>query len=286
VRRIEALALAALGALACGSSERPPQPSRDAGQAPDLAAPDVGGAEAPVADASLEIADFAARYCGLLAPCCPDQDRCRQGVQAMTPYRPAMADACLEALRAPATPSFCTRGYMAAAPACQRVFAGKVATQRLGQPCSQTEDCLLSPQGPVRCAGESGMSRCQVILAGQTGQGPCVATVSGLVTVPAGDPTSSSIMGYACDVANATWCDDVSGKCAPVKATGSACTSFGECGPSGYCDDGTGKCVPRKDEGDACTVDEECPSTFCGEDNRCAPAPTVDPALNQLCARP
>jgi len=203
----------------------------------------------------------------------------------MTPYRPAMAEACLEAVRAGSS-SLCTSGFRGAAPACQRVFAAKVATARLGQPCAQDQDCLLSPQGPVRCAGDNGMGRCQVILPGRAGMGPCVATVSGPVTVPAGELTSTSVMGYSCNVADATWCDDVSGKCAPVEAVGAACTSFGECGPAGWCDDGTGKCVPRKAEGAACTVDEECPSTVCGEDNHCAPPPTVDAALMQLCATP
>jgi hypothetical protein len=283
VRRIVTLALTGLlGATGCGGGPRPPTAPSD-GASPDVATPDLGTRDQP-ADGPLSVSAFAARYCALLAPCCPDQDRCRQAVEAMSPYQAAMAGACLETVRA--APQLCTRGFAAAAPICQRVFAAKVATQRLGQPCVQNEDCLLSPQGPVRCAGPGGMGRCQVVLPGVAGSTPCVATSGGPLTVPGGDPTSTAIMGYLCDVASGLWCDDMSGKCLTSKTTGAPCTSFGECGPTGRCDDGSGKCVPRAAEGAACDVDEACPSTVCGEDNRCAPPPAVDPALVQLCAAP
>jgi hypothetical protein len=285
VKRIEPLALAALlAALGCGGGQRP-------AVAPDGAIPEVGlpdrGADEPASDGVLSASGFAARYCALLAPCCNDLDRCRQAVEAMSPYRATMARACLEAVGAASTTAhLCTQGFLTVAPVCQLVFAAKVATRRLGQPCVQTEDCLLSPQGPVRCAGEGGMGRCQVLLPGAPGSAPCVATVSGPVTVPSGDLTSTAIMGYLCNVADGLWCDDLAGKCAAIRPAGASCTSFGECGPGGYCDDGSGKCTARKAEGAACTVDEECPSTLCGENNRCAPPSLVDPGLAQLCVRP
>jgi hypothetical protein len=286
VWRIEAPALVALLGVACGGGGRPPAAAPPDGAIADGPATDLNAAESPPADGPPSLSDFAARYCGLLTPCCQDQDRCRQSVEAMNPYRPAMAEACLAALGSAGSPSLCTDGFRGAALACQRTFAARVATQRLGQPCAQNEDCLLSPQGPVRCAGDGGMGRCQVVLPGKPGSGPCVATASGPVTVPGGDLASTAVMGYTCDVASGVWCDDVSGKCAPVQTIGAACTSFGQCGPTGWCDDGAGKCAPRKPEGAACAVDEECPSTVCGEDNRCAPPVAVDPALMQLCSTP
>jgi hypothetical protein len=282
VRQVQVSIASLLVTVACAGNPRPPGSEADA--APARA--DATLAEETAADAGLSAGEFAARYCALAGSCCTDVAQCRAGLAAMSPYREDGARECLTVLGAAAArPGLCTDGFASVAQTCQRAFATKIATQRLGQPCAQTEDCLLSPQGPVRCAGE-GTGPCQVILPGTAGAGPCVATSSGPVTVPGGDPTSTSIMGYLCSVAGGLWCDDVSGKCTASKPAGAPCTSFGECGPAGSCDDVSGKCVARKREGDPCTVDEECPSTVCGEDNKCAPPPKVDGALMQLCTRP
>jgi hypothetical protein len=242
---------------------------------------------APDAAAGLAAADFAAMYCALLVPCCSDAAACRAAVEARTPYRPAMAEGCLAALRAAsATPTLCTAGFAAATQTCERVFAAAVASKRLGEPCTDNEQCQLSPQGPVRCAGVMGMGRCQVLLRGREGDTPCIATVGGPLTVPAGDSMGNGIKGYLCHVADGLWCDDASNRCAKIKPAGAACTSFGECGPVQTCDDASGKCAARRSEGAACDVDEQCPSTLCGEDNKCAPAPQLDQALAKLCAKP
>jgi hypothetical protein len=264
---------------ACGGRARPAE-SADAAVTDAARTADAAGDGAPSA------AEFASAYCALLAPCCSDLARCREAVEAMSPYRSTLAPACLETLRLVAgAPDFCSAGFAGIVPACQMVFAAKVASERLGQPCTSTADCLLSPQGPVRCAGENGAGHCQVLLPGDEGFGPCVATVGGPVTVPAGEQASTSMFGYLCNVGRRLWCDEVTGKCQRAKEPGAACTSFGECGPTAYCDDATGKCTARKMLGAACAVDEECPSTVCGEDNKCAGPPAVDPAITQLCAR-
>jgi hypothetical protein len=131
-----------------------------------------------------------------------------------------------------------------------------------------------------------GMARCQVLLRGKEGATPCVATVSGPVSVPAGDAEGNNIQGYLCHVADNLWCDDQGNRCAPVKRAGEPCTTFGECGAFLYCDDASGKCAARKSEGAACAVDEECPSTVCGEDNKCAPPLKIAPGIEKLCTRP
>jgi hypothetical protein len=281
-------ALMALALLACGGRERtavtdatPPDAS------PGDAGPDAALAPDAATDTALVAADFAAAFCALLAPCCPDAARCRASVAAQTPYRAAMAEGCLAALRANAgAPAFCTAGFAASAQTCERVFAAAIATRRLAEPCTSNAECQLSPQGPVRCAGEMGMARCQVLLRGKEGDTPCVATVAGPLTVPAGDSAGNGIKGYLCHTSDGLWCDDSGARCAKARPAGGACTSFGECGAAATCDDASGKCAPRRGEGAACDVDEQCPSTICAEDNRCAPAPAVDPALAKLCARP
>ena len=282
-------ALIAVALLACGGRERATVPLDAA--APDAspgdAAPDATRTPDAATDTALAAADFAAAFCTLLAPCCPDAPRCRASVAAQAPYRAEMAEGCLAALRAAAgTPALCTAGFAASVQTCDRVFAPVIATRRLAEPCTTNGECQLSPQGPVRCAGEMGMARCQVLLRGKEGDAPCVATVGGPLTVPAGDSAGNGIKGYLCHAADGLWCDDTGNRCAKTRPAGAACTSFGECGAAQTCDDASGKCAPRRGEGATCDVDEQCPSTICGEDNRCAPAPAVDPALAKLCATP
>jgi len=257
----------------------PPDAAADAASPEDLGFPDPRARldARPAPDASLSQPAFAAAYCDALHVCCTDQPRCRAAIEGMSPYREANAPACLALLRAAGLATLCNEGYEAAAQTCQRVFAGVVASKRLGQPCTQNDDCLLSPQGPVRCAGEPGMGRCQVLVRGKEGQGPCVGTKSDSLTVPAGGPMSNAIEGFVCDVHDNLWCDEATGKC--TKASSGACASFGQCGGGYYCDDASGKCAERKFVGAACTVDEECVFTICGEDNKCAPPPAVAPSL-------
>jgi hypothetical protein len=282
--------LLALALLACGGRER--STVTPDGARPDVAV-DAGAPDLPVdtapgpADTALGAAEFASMYCALLGPCCADAVQCRAAVGALAPYRAAMADGCLAPLRAvSATPDFCTAGYAATAQACERVFAAVTASKRLGEPCTENAQCQLSPQGPVRCAGVMGMGRCQVLMRGKEGSGPCVATVGGPLTVPAGDSMGNAIQGFLCHVADGLWCQDEGTQCAKTKPAGAACSSFGECGAGQYCDDVSGKCAARRAAGAACDVDEQCPSTLCGEDNRCAPPRMTDPAIAKVCVRP
>jgi hypothetical protein len=272
--------------LACSGGDGGSAPS-DASTS-DAAVED-GSAPAgdPAPDGGVSAVEFAVRYCDLLAACCPDRPQCREVQGGRAPYRAAMAEGCLAALQAvAATPTFCTAGFAAAAQACQRVFAAVVASKRLGEPCTEEEECLLSPQGPVRCAGVTGKGHCLVLLPGKEGDGPCLATVGGPLTIAAGESVGGGQKGYLCHVADGLWCSEASSKCEKTKGTGAACTSFGECGTSLHCDDASGRCAPRRDEGATCDVDEQCPSTICGEDNQCAPPPAVDPALARSCLRP
>jgi hypothetical protein len=253
------------------------------GIVPDASAP---GDALLTADAGLSPEQFLSAYCGLLAPCCAriasptDGIACRSAAPS-APFRASMAGDCLTSLRDNPAADACTHPLPAA---CGRVFSVLAATKRLGEPCSRTEECLLSPQGPVTCAGAGvPAARCQVALAGKQGDGPCIATVDGPLTIPAADPAAGSLKGYLCAVADGLWCDDVTAKCVRSKTAGDRCTSFGECGAGRYCDDGSGKCAARKGLGDACAVDEECPFAICGEDNKCASPPALDAAVARLC---
>jgi len=267
-----------------GGEERP----RADASGPDAAVEDTAApADDPASDAGPSAAEFAGRYCALVASCCPDSNQCREAQGQRAPYRAAMAEPCLAALQASAgAPTFCTMGFAAAAEACQRVFAAVVASKRLGEPCTENEECLLSPQGPVRCAGVTRMARCLVLLRGKEGDSPCVATVGGPLTIPASESVGSEPKGYLCHVVDGLWCNEAGSKCEKTKAAGAACTAFGECGTTHHCDDASGRCAPRRDEDAACDVDEQCPSTICGEDNRCAAPPAIDPALARSCLRP
>jgi hypothetical protein len=296
--------LVALGALVCapacgaaagrapetpdaGASAAADGPT-DAGRAPDLTA---------AADGGLGPDEFVARFCALVAPCCgaaalpAGGDGCRARLTASTagrPFRAPTAASCLAALElATGTAAFCTAGYAVAARLCDRVFAVVVASQRLGEACATAEECVLSADGPVVCAGVTAAARgrCQVKLRGREDDLPCVGTVDGALTVAGGDPGESAARAYLCHVADGLWCEDATRRCLKARAPGAACASFGECGPTHHCDDASARCTPRKERGSACTVDEECQSVFCGEDNRCGGAPVIDGALAALCGQ-
>jgi hypothetical protein len=286
--------------VACGEAARPPAPTPDGGVVRDAATADRASADLPPASPdlaadlpALAASEFVGRYCGFLGPCCQraglpgDGARCRGSLEGATggPYHAPTAEACLMALReASAAPAFCTEGYLAAARLCDRVFAPVLAGKRPGDPCARAEECLLSAQGPVTCAGVGlGMGRCQVKARGKEGEGPCVGTVDGALTVAGGAPNETAARAYLCHVADGLWCDEGTRKCLRAKGAGEACSGFGECGAAHHCDDARLRCVPRLGAGAACTVDEQCQSVFCGEDNRCGPAPEVDGTLVRSC---
>jgi hypothetical protein len=275
--------VAATALLSCGPGQR-------SNVVPDSGAPLDAPASRDtllVADAGLSSEEFLSTYCATLAPCCArlalptDGAACRAAAPS-APFRASMATDCLGALRA--SSDTCAHPLP---PACGRAFTVAAASKRLGEPCATTQECLLSPQGPVTCAGAGLPSaRCQVALAGKEGDGPCVGTVDGPLTVPAADPAAGSLKGYLCAVADGLWCDEASAKCAQTKPAGAPCVSFGECGPGRYCEDASGKCAARKNLGATCAVDEECPSAICGEDNKCAGPPLLDAAVARLCTSP
>src|SRR5205823_665814 len=172
-KRRHLVALAAALAVGCGSKSAPP----DAAAPPPDVAPAGGPAAADSAVAAgLALDDFVARYCDRLGPCCAlaslpsGAGACRTMTRAAagSGYRAGTAASCLAALDASAgTPAFCTDGYTRAARVCDRVFSAVVATQHPGDPCAHDEECLLSSEGSVSCAGAAaGMGRCQFELPG------------------------------------------------------------------------------------------------------------------------
>jgi hypothetical protein len=276
--------LLGLALAGCAASARPPL---DGASPSDTAAPTDAPAPGPPDAATDRLGrdDFVADYCARLAPCCAaiaratDGAACHSVTATMTDgFQPDLAEACLASLRlATAT---CTA---APPPACTRVFSGVLASRHPGEACHTTEECLLSPLGPVTCAGAGATAgHCQVVVRGHAGDTPCVGTVDGPLTVAARDPAPGP-KGYLCAIADGLWCDDDTHTCARSTGAGAACTTFGACGAAFTCDDGSGTCVPRKHQGEPCAVDEECPSAICGEDDKCAPPPVIGDAIARLC---
>jgi hypothetical protein len=301
-----ALALVVVLAACNGQETRPPSEIVDAraDSGRDAAAPetrDLRGDEPPAPDeppasdaGALTAEAFIASYCALVAPCCglvdlpTDGARCRAlvGELAIKPYRAGTAEACLGVLRAAApaaTAAFCGDGFLAAAPTCARAFTDVVASKHLGEPCTTTDECLLT-RANVTCAKTtSGAGRCQSKEAGTEGASPCGGTVNGKLTIPAAVTTDAPAKVYLCAVADGLWCNDDTQACTRSKPLGAPCAHFGECGPANACDDTTGTCIPRVPDGTTCDVDELCQSVYCSEDNTCARPPPVDGTLTRLC---
>lgn len=196
----------------------------------------------------------AARYCPLLAPCCPREGRtanpaCGTDLKASLgklaaqggTYSPEGGAACLDGLAQvtcdvePSTDScggiFRTPAYRTKAPLA---------------PCTLSSDCIAPAGGSVSCdKGQKGAPACRVYVQGKQGD----ACSSG------GDDTGTTL---ACE--RALVCDFQTNKCARIPALGEPCLS-GLCGEKAVCRDGT--CAQQAADGSACGSSGDCLSFRC-----------------------
>ena len=274
--------------------------------------------------------DFIAKYCAEFSPCCAKAGRptdgaaCRAIFGALTPpgYDPAAGNACLAEVQAAASsPTFCDNTGNVPAPSCDMVFAKTGGTLQPGAPCTQDAECALSAEGKVICASlyKNGaeIRKCQVQIAGKSGDSPCAGTVDGNITFFSGSSTATDVApkAYLCDVATGVYCDSsteacvaigqigdmcsansgsygcvktaycdsVTKTCTAKKVVGDACTSFPDpCAAGNYCDDATLKCTVALDDGAPCMSGRTCASGSC-VNGKCAKAGSTDIGLAFLC---
>jgi hypothetical protein len=224
---------------------------------------------------------FITAYCDQFMPCCTkagltaNDSLCRAFVTAFAPgyaYDPAAGDACLNEVRAASSsPTFCEMNSLEV-PSCSRVFSAN-GTSAPGTPCQKSEECAPQAAGKVTCASiyrnNAEIRKCQVQIQGKAGDGPCVGTVNGNVTMSSGgSATDVAPTGYLCNVADGLTCDFNSQKCTPLAAVGQPCNSSSSCVNTAYCDFSSPtphSCVARKPAGSVCgTTSNECETgTYC-----------------------
>ncbi len=224
---------------------------------------------------------FAQQFCSLYEPCCADAglptsgQACTQLVgSTMATYNAASGQQCLNELKqAQSQPGFCALSP-SVAPACSSVFstsgsaggngssAGSVPP---GSACKTDADCTPASGGGATCLfdgfGDGGASQqvcVQTLPSTTAGQGPCIGTKNGSSTSYSyGGTAGPPAKGYICDNASGLSCDVTTMKCAPLVATGGACSSDLECTSADYCafsSTGTSgpACAPRIADGSSC----------------------------------
>lgn len=205
----------------------------------------------------------------LVQHCATTADDCHavrvQLCKAQTPstltYRPAQADACIDALRAAYADATLTADEQRVInAACSVVFEG---TGTAGATCDADVDCHLSQSFVCVKKGSTGM--CEVPKA-----------------VSAGD--SCSAADAACTLG--THCNPTSLHCDKDGVLGDPCNATAPCDAATTCDAASTKCIARLADGTACHTDSECQGGIClvvGASQRCASAQNFsagDPACD------
>ncbi len=274
------------------------------------------GSNVATANAGPTAAEFAARYCQIIEPCCADAGFSTSGNQCRgqfdgTGYDPVAGQACLGALDAASKNSaFCSSDFvgLSALPQCQYVFGGQAVAP--GEPCTSNFDCAMAAGGSALCfmqaSGGGSTGTCVQTQTGAVGQGPCVATFKGFPSQQwIGPPPPST--GYTCDVADGVWCNPTTHECTALGTTGQLCWADEDCVTSDYCASGScrlrvavgaacgntsGECVntaycdfssssickPLLPNGSACTDPSTCQSFNC-DNGKCASVSTVPLAM-------
>lgn len=248
-----------------------------------------GGSGGPSAASA---AGFAADFCNLLGPCCPDAGETTPNqvclafasapfsestYDAAAPpitYDPVLGQACLAAMQQESSGgTLCTTLASDILP-CNQVFSATSGSVQPGQPCQQDSDCEgASDGGGAACltqyalvdggadleGGSSETATCIQTMPGQVGDGPCIGTRSGATIVydwggDAGPPAQV----YVCNAADGTTCDETSAKCVALAAVGQPCSQDSTCVTTAYCaaatvlDAGGSQCAPRLADGASC----------------------------------
>lgn len=211
-------------------------------------------------------AQFAERYCALLAPCCAelgaqaDMKGCRTLFGLSQPKDQGAAEECMQEYEARAQQSnWCTTFDIVPRPAsCERAFPREPGsggsgggTKLPGAACETSNDCAPSAKGSLGCSydfdTESG--HCQVCTIAQIGEACSgVKDAAGTITE---DVPSGTLEIALCDRtagANAANCED--GVCVRLAELGQTCaTSYSCADDQSYCD---GTCKARLPPGSSC----------------------------------
>jgi len=219
-----------------------------------------GGSSSPTTT-PLDVATFVQRYCALFAPCCTDVGVTQgSGCETVVGNNARLVgrvgqygETCLTELKA----KFDGYGYcnfwFSAVASCDKVLGqvGNVPGGNVqpGGECTSTTDCAPSTRGDVQCVfadppGTSLVMRCQEMIKGAAGDGPCLLTEEaeggGFLN---GDFLAS---GYSCAISAGLYCDPGTDTCVAARPAGESCDSaLPYACASNYCSNGVcGAIVP------------------------------------------
>jgi hypothetical protein len=221
-------------------------------------------------------ADFGNEYCALMMPCCAgahlatDGAMCHQLIGAAAAAGGGTFDSeagqgCLAEMRSAGT-GLCTG--TASSPTCAQVFPRPPGTLPPGATCSSDTQCAPPATGRAVCyptfdaSSGAPMAVCAVELAGQAGDGPCLATLQGNLMSSLWQPSNGPLplSGYTCDRGAGLVCSRTK-NCITLRALGATCGGTIECADGAYCDVMTQVCAVKGGAGAPCTTDDACVET-------------------------
>lgn len=229
-------------------------------------------------------------FCDSLGSCCRaagigfDAEACRAESLAelditydseLVAYDAQAAGDCLASFAAQLECGKASAGFEPA-PACERVFRGKVPP---GQPCSSSQECQHSESQSASCQMSGVTTVCVVqewivMRRGQAGEAcsaTCESEANCVVSFPGGDPDPVGCRrsdGLYCSiVAPGGAGDDV---CRPLGEVGASCEDSWGCRDGTFCDFQTRTCVLPRDNGQPCDSDPQCKSGKCRDGLICS----------------
>ena len=222
---------------------------------------------------------FVDSYCAEVSRCCaqaylPTDGRGCREVWALAAlggtYSPQSGDACLAEVRSQAgAGTFCKNVSEGTPSACDVVYGASSGMKQPGESCALDSDCAGSSDGDVICASAniqgSFVSKCQVLVAGKSGDSPCAGTQDGSDFEPYSDPNAFEMpsQAYVCNFADGVQCR--LGTCAALVAMGGACNISPDCVRDAYCK--SNACTARVATGSTCTGSD---TAECIDGNYCS----------------
>ena len=239
---------------------------------------------------------FIAQVCAEYADCCvaagfsSNEAQCRSVYGAFAPkagYDASAGSACLAEIRA-LGPSKCESvSTGSATPSCSEVYLS-TGTKAPGEACLDDSECAPSAMGDTHCATGFAVGatimQCQVLIRGEEGSSPCVASADEITTFPPGLVADGSIppLVYVCDAKDGLTCYGGDAACRPIAAVGEACAGgLNPCVPSAYCDVDL-HCKTRLALGETCLFDSDCVSSAYCESASSSCTPQV--ATGEACS--
>ncbi|HEY8088455.1 MAG TPA: hypothetical protein VIF09_11435 [Polyangiaceae bacterium] len=225
---------------------------------------------------------FVQQYCSMLTPCCQaagypaNTQGCEQVGNSQTAgsgYNDSQGQACLSGLQGEQSAGTLCDTLGGDIPACGQVFQQQGGSTPPGGTCTQDSQCAVVSGGSATCfdqftfldGGTAQTQTCIQLQTGHPGDGPCIGTKNGSVTLfswsGSGAPPSQA---YLCDEGAGITCDGTTQKCTSLGQTGDPCTSDSACVAADYCAFTTtsGQCTGRVADGTSCaTASTSCLTT-------------------------